>query len=325
MVGLFYKQSIHSGSQIVNPVGIIMKINDAAKAIEKNHTIANKKLAHIILAKKLYFRISLIGSCNMSCAFCHNEGGSTIGRLKIEDFNQAIENASELGFTRVQLTGGEPLLVKNISDYIISAKNYFADVGVTTNGILLRERINSMLTADINRIHISLQTEMLESDGSTWSLPQWLENIIIKCSEYRVITRLNLPVPANKFNEVREFLRTTSNLSFDINAFSMLTLPGESPYPKDKLIKVVEEENSIRVNSLETKGRVFVRGYLPSQGFRCGGCEYRENCQEESRSLRFGADKILRPCLASRQWDIPVENETIKDNFRTAAILATDY
>ena len=118
-------------------------------------------LADVISLRKLYFRVSVISTCNLSCLFCHNEGAPTGGRINLDFARKAIEAAREIGFNRVQFTGGEPLLRKDIGDFVGMARSLINDVGVTTNGLLLPERIDSLINNSITRIHISLQTETL--------------------------------------------------------------------------------------------------------------------------------------------------------------------
>ena len=55
-------------------------------------------------------------------------------------------------------------------------------------------------------------------------------------------------------------------------------------------------------------------------------CEAYAGCKEQSRSLRLGADRVLRPCLASRKWDIAfVHPDSLGQNLSEAALLSIDY
>ena len=55
---------------------------------ERGHTLNDA-----IAERSLYFRISLVGACNLSCPFCHNEGAPTTGKIKREDVDEAISCA----------------------------------------------------------------------------------------------------------------------------------------------------------------------------------------------------------------------------------------
>lgn len=133
-------------------------------------------LEDAIADRQLYFRVSVIGACNLKCSFCHNEGAGLNGRLSVEDARLAIETAVRIGFTRVQFTGGEPLLHPQIASFVKMARAYIDDVGVTTNGTYLNEKLVDLLDAGLARVHISLQVEPLRLAGSDgkWGIPQWL-------------------------------------------------------------------------------------------------------------------------------------------------------
>jgi GTP 3',8-cyclase len=304
----------------------LSNLQSISTKIEAGYRQVGKDLEQVIQEKNLYLRVSIIGSCNLACKFCHNEGGPKAGLIIFRDFLRVMDRASNLGFKRIQLTGGEPLLVKEVAEYVRAAHQYFPDVGITTNGTMLPERISSLIFAGLKRIHISLQTEMLESNGSDWQLPDWLEEVIRHCEDCSITTRLNLPVPANRLDHAADFLRRTENFLFDINVFTILPAPDDPPYPRQHLMDMIARENAIRTTDPGSRGKVLVRGYRESSGIRCGDCEAREQCLEESRSLRLGVDKVIRPCLASRRWDIPLTDDLLFDELvYVATLLATDF
>jgi len=111
-----------------------------------------------------YLRISVTDRCNLRCKYCMPENG--IKPLRHEDILSFEEIASftkiavEKGIDKVRITGGEPLVRKNIVHLIQLLANIHGikDLSLTTNGILLREFAKPLKSAGLQRVNISLDT-----------------------------------------------------------------------------------------------------------------------------------------------------------------------
>lgn len=292
------------------------------RLLEKKSTLAEE-----IAERKLYFRLSVIANCNLSCPFCHNEGAPTKGRIDLGFAEKSMATASSIGFTRIQFTGGEPLLRQDIGEFVRIGRQYSDDVGITTNGTFLPKHIDSLVKNGISRIHISLQAEALQSEGKdgAWAIPAWLAPILNYAGQGKFKLRLNMPVPADHLQEVENVLPDLVK-DCDVLVFSILP-EGKSaqqlfPYDQFEEMVVRVNENSARIG---LPGQVTIRGYKRPTGVRCSTCNDFDRCKEQSHSLRLGADKILRPCLATRQWDSVCRDEEIFNDMQEAAYLALDY
>jgi cyclic pyranopterin phosphate synthase len=112
-----------------------------------------------------YLRISITSRCNLSCQYCVPAGEHTSvtqgDELTFEQIEEvATIAAHECGFTKIRLTGGEPLLRKDVL-YLISMLNNIKgikDCSLTTNGVLLAPYANKLKLAGLERINISLDT-----------------------------------------------------------------------------------------------------------------------------------------------------------------------
>lgn len=296
-------------------------------AIRKRLTDRRATLAEAIAERDLYFRVSIVGACNLSCTFCHNEGAPKQGKIKLETVDAAVAAAVRVGFTRVQLTGGEPLLRPDVAEFVHMARQHVDDVGVTTNGVYLPRRVASLMDAGLTRMHVSLQTESLIGAGSAerWGIPDWLAPTVDLASRGAFRLRVNLPVPADTLTQAERFLHEVTATGIDVKVFAVLP-EGEvrgQQYPLDQLEALVMRVNETR--NADDQGSVLLRGYRPPEGIRCGTCPDRDRCMEQSHSLRLGADMILRPCLATRIWDAPLNGQSIDENVTNAALLALDY
>jgi len=298
--------------------------------IEDRLVERGQTLTHAIAERELYFRVSVVGTCNLSCTFCHNEGAPVRGKLSVEVAETAIKAAVAEGFTRVQFTGGEPLLRPDIDEFVRRARSYVVDVGITTNGTYLPVRLAGLMAAGIHRIHVSLQTESLEEAGSVdvWGIPEWLMPTAELAAEGAFSVRFNLPVPADALGTAEAFLRVLTARGIDVKVFSVLPEGDvrEDAYPLGELGAIVERVNQHNVAArTESPGTVFMRGFRPPAGIRCSTCIDLPRCKEQSHSLRLGSDLRLRPCLATRRWDSDLDIANVDTSIREAALLALDY
>jgi cyclic pyranopterin phosphate synthase len=80
--------------------------------------------------------------------------------LHFEEISTLVDVFLSLGVDRLRLTGGEPLLRRDLSDLVrmLSAKPGLNDLAITTNGILLAEQIDGLKAAGMRRITVSLDT-----------------------------------------------------------------------------------------------------------------------------------------------------------------------
>ena len=111
-----------------------------------------------------YLRISLTDRCNLRCVYCMPEQG--VPKLIHEDiltYEELLRLARlsvGLGIEKIRLTGGEPLVRKNIGDLIKALGEIpgIRDISLTTNGVLLAEQAQGLWEAGVKRINISLDT-----------------------------------------------------------------------------------------------------------------------------------------------------------------------
>ena len=111
-----------------------------------------------------YLRISLTDKCNLRCRYCMPEDGvcrrSHHEMLREDEIVTAVEAAASLGIHKIRLTGGEPLVKKNIVSICrrVAAVEGIREVCLTTNGTLLPELAVSLKEAGVRRINLSLDT-----------------------------------------------------------------------------------------------------------------------------------------------------------------------
>ncbi|MCK5545166.1 MAG: GTP 3',8-cyclase MoaA [Desulfobulbaceae bacterium] len=111
-----------------------------------------------------YLRISLTDRCNLRCIYCtpkDDHAKLAFGELlTYEELLRIVSIAVRLGINKVRLTGGEPLLRRNVLSFIkrLTAIPGLNDIRITTNGTCLTDFSRDLYTAGIRKLNISLDT-----------------------------------------------------------------------------------------------------------------------------------------------------------------------
>jgi cyclic pyranopterin phosphate synthase len=111
-----------------------------------------------------YLRISVTDRCNFRCVYCMPEEGAPIAPksaiLTYEEIERLARIAVELGISKIRLTGGEPLVRRDIAQLVarIGALPGLRDLSLTTNGFLLARYARDFAQAGLHRVNISLDT-----------------------------------------------------------------------------------------------------------------------------------------------------------------------
>ena len=107
-------------------------------------------------------RISVTDRCNIRCFYCMpSENVQFVHRSKIMSFEEIVKFVRlvvPMGVNKIRLTGGEPLVRKNIPELVklLAEIPGIEDIGITTNGILLPQYAQQLYDAGLRRINISL-------------------------------------------------------------------------------------------------------------------------------------------------------------------------
>ncbi len=111
-----------------------------------------------------YVRLSVTDKCNLRCFYCIPEGHKDFeqpGRwLTFDEIERVIRAFAELGVARIRLTGGEPLVRKNLPELArkLAALPGVDDLSLSTNAVLLDRHAQALRDAGVSRINVSLDT-----------------------------------------------------------------------------------------------------------------------------------------------------------------------
>ena len=111
-----------------------------------------------------YLRLSIIDNCNLRCVYCMPMEGLTFAPapelLTPEEFATVARAAATVGFHKIRLTGGEPLLRADLVEIVekISRIDGITDLSMTTNGVRLPQLAHRLKAAGLHRVNIHLDT-----------------------------------------------------------------------------------------------------------------------------------------------------------------------
>ncbi|RJX28050.1 MAG: GTP 3',8-cyclase MoaA [Desulfurivibrio sp.] len=126
--------------------------------------LATGQLVDLFSRSISYLRVSLTDQCNLRCIYCTpREIGEKLPcgeLLSYEELLRVINLAVQLGIRKVRLTGGEPLVRRDIISFIrrLAAIPGLDDIRLTTNGVMLTRYAADLFAAGIRKLNISLDT-----------------------------------------------------------------------------------------------------------------------------------------------------------------------
>jgi cyclic pyranopterin phosphate synthase len=264
-----------------------------------------------------YFRVSITDRCNYRCIYCKPEEQFEFipheEILRYEEIVEIIEEAVNLGVTKVRITGGEPLARKGVVDFIKKLRKIkkLEDISLTTNGFFLSEYAEKLKDAGLNRVNISLdslQKEKYKRITRGGSLEKALKGIDSALKAGLLPIKINtVLIRGINDDEVEDFVRLTLGRPLNIR-FIEFMLSGEELKDnyRDKFISVLEIKESlaekysfrpIDTNSGNGPAKYYqIKGGQGTIGFITALSQHF--CKTCNR-IRLTSEGKLRPCLFS--------------------------
>jgi GTP 3',8-cyclase len=164
-----------------------------------------------------YLRISLTEKCNLRCIYCMPEEGIPLKAhkeiLRYEQIEQIVKEAAKLGINKVRLTGGEPLIKKDIEILIekLAAIPEIKELSLTTNGVLLAQNAKKIKRAGLTGLNISLDTlqpekfKSITRGGNLADVLQGINQAIKEGFKIKVNMVVLKDINEDEINDVRKF------------------------------------------------------------------------------------------------------------------------
>ncbi len=271
-----------------------------------------------------YLRISITDRCNLRCLYCMPEEGVEFKPhaevLSYEEIEKVVRAAAPLGITKIRITGGEPLVRKDLPDFIKTLRTIpgIQEIALTTNAILLPRLAYPLKVAGLDRVNISLDSlrpERYKEITRGGDLAKVLHGINLALDLGLKPVKINVVV-VKDFNddEVMDFVEFARDNEVHVRFIEFMSI-GESRTWKNR---GYVENNKLKDRiGLKTKAltalsqeEVEVLGNGPAQYFKPKGAlgtigfispVSNHFCAQCNR-LRLTADGMLRPCLLSDRY-----------------------
>ena len=108
----------------------------------------------------LSLRITITNRCNVNCLYCHHDGMvRSKDEMTADELYTICKIAKKIGVKKIRLSGGEPLIRKDIVEIVEKIASLdFKDISLTTNGTFLEEYAEDLKKAGLDRVNVSLDT-----------------------------------------------------------------------------------------------------------------------------------------------------------------------
>ena len=157
-----------------------------------------------------YLRLSVTDRCDLRCSYCMPEGfrgyEESENWLSFDEIERLLSVFARLGLKRIRLTGGEPLLRKNLPDLArrLAALPGIDDLSLSTNGTQLAKHAASLHKAGVTRLNVSLDSldrARVRAICRRDALPQVLDGLEVARSEGFRLIKINMVALAGTTDE----------------------------------------------------------------------------------------------------------------------------
>ena len=213
-------------------------------------------------------RISVTDKCNFRCGYCmpkdiYNSSYQFLKKAEILSFEEIellVNSFSDLGVEKVRLTGGEPLLRKNIHKLVerIKVNNKIKDVCITTNGVLMtKELVNNLKLSGLDRITFSLDSinessfkKISDTNYTPSDVIQGIENALsagFKNTKINVVIKKGI-----NDNEIVDILSYFKNHDIEIRFIEFMDVGNtndwsfEKVFGRDQILNEIEKKYTIK-------------------------------------------------------------------------------
>lgn len=182
-----------------------------------------------------YLRISLTERCNLRCFYCMPEEGVQLrDKSKFMTHEEVIDIARtfvDLGITKIRLTGGEPLIKKDVGFIIEELGKLPIELAITTNAVNVDQHINVLKSAGVKSINVSLDSLVAERFNAI-SRRGYFDRIM---ANIKLLLKQDFDVKINVVlikgtndDEVIDFINWTKNTAINIRFIEFMPFDGNN-------------------------------------------------------------------------------------------------
>lgn len=267
-------------------------------------------------------RISVTDVCNIRCQYCMPADGVAFlprdRHLGFDHIGRFVEVMAPSGLVRLRLTGGEPLLRPDLDRLVgrLAAIPAVQEIALTTNGMLLADRIADLAHAGLHRVNISLDTlceETFRKLSRREGLDRVLAGIDAVLADPAVKVRLNALILRDvNLRDVLGLVGFARERRITVRFIEFMPLDANREWSRDRMVSgdelrrlIAERFGGLRPADVTDPAQP-AKDYLLPGGGKVGFIDTvtRPFCRACDR-LRLTSDGKLRNCLFGRdEWDV---------------------
>lgn len=261
-----------------------------------------------------YLRISLIERCNLRCTYCMPEEGVPLTPRSHLMTYEEIYDISKIfvanGVTKIRLTGGDPLIRKDLPVILEKLSSLGIELSISTNAVIVDKFINTLKENNVKSINVSLDTldrEKFKQITRRDEFERVYRNIHLLINEgFKVKINAVLMKDFNE-NEIIDFINFTKDLPISFRFIEFMPFDGNKwdmakmlSYKEimQRVYETFSEDQIIRMNDApnDTSKNYKIKGYAGS--FAIISSVTNPFCDSCNR-LRLTANGRLKNCLFS--------------------------
>lgn len=200
-----------------------------------------------------YLRVSVTDRCNLKCVYCiPKEGVSYYSQdelLTKDEILNVVQAGTRIGITKIKLTGGEPLVRKDIIEIVkeIGLLEDIHEISMTTNGVYLKELAKPLKEAGLKSVNISLDT-MESGCYKEITLKDCFEKVyegLMEAIHVGLRVKINcVPIKGMNDKELLGLIDATSHLPVTVRFIELMPIgqgKGFEPILKETLMQQLEK------------------------------------------------------------------------------------
>ena len=259
----------------------------------------------------LNLRISITQQCNNRCAYCHREGevqraNASAEKMTVQEIVRIANIAVSLGIARVKLTGGEPLMRRDLPEIVrgIASVPGLRDLSLTTNGLLLDGIAKTLRDSGLKRVNISLPSLNAETYRKLTggNLQDALAGVKAAIAAGFCPVKLNMVILKDlNVSDVPEMIQYASKNDVALQLIELDPINVSDDYYSTHHRGLEELERMLREKAKEVEKRPFMHNrliyHLPNVTVEVvHPIENTDFCMHCTR-MRVTSDGKLKPCL----------------------------
>ena len=276
-------------------------------------------------------RISVTSRCNLNCFYCHREGYSTDSELTPDEISEFAEAFRKLGIRKVKITGGEPLIRKDIIE-IIEKLPEFKEISMTTNGTLLKKYAEDLKNSGLSRVNVSLDTldrEKYRAMTRGGRIERVIDGIEAAVEAELTPVKVNMVVidgfNLDEIDNMIEFVRKFKGKAI-LQLIELVPLNNNFSGYFDvySLIDKFKDAKEVRIRSMQRRKQFIFDDYAVELVKPVDNSEFCKACNR----IRITADGKIKPCLMRNDNLVDIrglKGEDLINAIKKAVLLREPY